>query len=178
MSGFVESTTPNSCRTFQATIDGYENKNIVLVILAFCTMWKKTTSIIIMETLAIWWWIYPIQHPFRNFIFKSLKLLWISLTGKNCIVESLCDEAISACVFSTQNAINTPKTPLLLTPSKMWNEIIYAFFYPFFLKFQWLHSWSLGMNKYFNDKLYNGCNFLSVLRLDGISPLCPVKAEE
>ena len=32
-------------------------------------------------------------------------------------------------------------------------------------KLQWLHHWSLGMDKQFHLKLYNGCNYLSMLGL-------------
>ena len=32
-------------------------------------------------------------------------------------------------------------------------------------KLQWLHRWSLGMGKLFHPKLFNGCNYLSVLGL-------------
>ena len=32
-------------------------------------------------------------------------------------------------------------------------------------KLQWLHHWSLGMDKQFHPTLYNGCNYLSMLGL-------------
>ena len=42
-------------------------------------------------------------------------------------------------------------------PSKVWDEITYPF-----SNFQWLHHWSLDMDKQFHPTHYNGCNYLSM----------------
>ena len=44
-------------------------------------------------------------------------------------------------------------------PIKVWDEIISIF------KLQYLHHWSLGMDKQLNSTPFNECNYLSILGL-------------
>ena len=62
-------------------------------------------------------------------------------------------------------------------PSKVWDQIAYKFSNFNSFKLQWLQHWSLGMDKCSHLKLYNVCNFLSMMGLKLIhaskrSPCC------